>query len=47
MKTWKITSGMRWVKNEDNSVTLQQAWTCLETGEIEWRDVPIFNVADL
>ena len=20
---------------------LQQAWECIETGEIEWRDVPI------
>lgn len=33
--TWQQTSGLRW-----RGPVLEQAWQCIETGEIEWREVP-------
>ena len=38
-RTMKISNVLRWLKTEDAPI-LQQAWVCIETGEIEWEDVP-------
>jgi hypothetical protein len=46
--TITVTPLLRWLKPEPDPrgiqttgpAKLQQAWKCLETGEIEWKDVP-------
>lgn len=48
MKTVQITPQIRWLRKKQNlpcggysiNVVLQQAFQCLETGEITWEDVP-------
>ena len=50
-KTYKCTCPLRWGEPRIDIYTitgyakdlpvLQQAWECVETGEIEWRDVQI------
>jgi len=39
-RTWQPTSDLRWLRVGDEK-TLQQGWFCRETGEIEWRDIPV------
>ncbi len=49
-KTVRPAALLRWVRDRSCFVAdilgprqkkLQQAWECLETGEVEWRDVPL------
>ena len=50
-KTYKCTAPVRWRQYtfyddhareyRKSELVLQQAWECIETGEIEWRDVPM------
>ena len=39
IKTWEPTVHLRWQNILGKSV-LQQAWRCLETGEVNWQEVP-------
>ena len=39
-RTFELTNGLRWLRGFGTEKTLQQAWFCRETGEVEWRDVP-------
>ena len=49
-KTWQQVTSLRWnVKPGENlglanetmeTKTLEQAWICIETGEVEWQPVP-------
>lgn len=49
-KTWRQTMDLRWGLDprmyivDGNNIgpqrELQQAWHCLETGEIEWKPIP-------
>lgn len=46
-KTWEAKAAFRWLKRrfihtdgESFTLTLQQAWVCRETGEVEWKDIP-------
>jgi hypothetical protein len=41
--TWRILPNIRrYYPNGHNGPSkLQQAWQCLEEGNIEWRDIPI------
>ena len=49
IRTWRATTGLRFVERpmfagpgtERVVRILQQLWECLETREIEWRDVPL------
>ena len=34
METWQATVGLRW-----NGAVLEQAWQCLNNGNVEWRSV--------
>ena len=50
-KTYKCSNALRWRQYDvyddhargyrKSELVLQQAWECVETGEIEWRDVPM------
>ena len=51
-KTYKCTAPVRWRQQAVYDIyagagfmksvpVLQQAWECVETGEIKWRDVPM------
>lgn len=42
-KTFKPTMALRFYQrhNATSPKVLQQAWRCAETGDIEWRDVPL------
>lgn len=44
-KTWRKTLEMRVLVTFKGREALQQAWQCIETGEIEWKDVPKVNEA--
>ena len=54
IKTFQCTQAIRWLTIPGQEIvatfmggphaTLQQAWQCMETGEIEWRDVPTVRV---
>ena len=47
-QTWQATMALRIVKPDlslaflgiPGDVQIQQAWQCLETGAVEWRDIP-------
>ena len=49
VRTWAPVHGIRWCRRPGRSFlgvatferVLQQAWQCRETGEIDWRDVPM------
>lgn len=43
IRTMSVTEEYRLVTCQEaraNEVKLQRAWRCMETGEIEWRNVP-------
>lgn len=35
METWQITNALRW-----NGGILEQAWQCLQNGNLKWEPVP-------
>lgn len=43
MAIWKLTNELRRFDETDKLTDprLQQKWICLETGDVEWRDVPL------
>ncbi len=41
-RTWQSTPELRFFAHSPNDpAPLQQQWKCVETGELEWRQVPI------
>jgi hypothetical protein len=43
-RTYKLGAGLRWAKQPASLYpVLQQAWECLENGQLEWREVPVVN----
>jgi hypothetical protein len=50
LQTLRCTNALRWKKQMfqaapilgmGNQNILQQAWQCIETGEVVWKDVPV------
>jgi hypothetical protein len=40
-RTWECTPELRFFAHSPNDpAPLQQQWKCIETGELEWREVP-------
>lgn len=37
---WCVTPQLRLRRVLDRSAVLEQAWQCVETGEVEWRAIP-------
>lgn len=43
-KIFKCHPNVRWKEDKDTKQkVLQQAWVCVNTVEVEWRDVPTIN----
>jgi len=40
-RSWQATPMLRWLIQDDSAPELQQAWRCVETGEMEWRKVQV------
>lgn len=41
VRAFQLTPALRWLHVKHPwSYTLEQAWQCVETGEIDWRPVP-------
>lgn len=44
VKHWECAGEVRWgPANDETYIVLQQKWLCIETDEVEWRDVPTVN----
>ena len=40
--TWQIHPNVRWFTDAvQKPAVLQQAWVCIENGNVEWRDVEL------